>query len=376
MLDSLSLRNFRNYSQYRLQDIGPLTILVGRNAIGKTSIIEAIQMVTALSSFRTSSSTQMIAYQAAQAEICARFLGNQRDLKVDLLIEPGKKLYKLNGKSKLMSSLKGLFPAVSFCPDDLHMVKGSNAVRRAALDSIGTQLSKNFYAVKADYEKLIKQKNKALKDEASDLYIDSIDEILVRVGVQLLAHRMIIISQVQPLLQQFYRDITNGAEEVSLAYVPCWDKERTSQDMAIKSSIASNQEPFDKHDALQKYQSALKEARPKERAWGRAMIGPHADEVEFILQGRNALHFASQGQQRTVVLAFKLAESALIQNTLGQKPILLLDDVMSELDEERRSYFMDFISDDIQTFITTTNIDYFSNAMKQKARIVMLEREE
>lgn len=361
-LDSISLRCFRNYRTYQLDDIGPLTILVGPNAVGKTSIIEAIQMMTSLHSFRTAQSTQMIMWNEKRAFVEAHIQGNQRYLEETLTIEPGKRIYRLNGKAKRMADLKGLLPAVTFCPDDLHLVKGSNSARRAALDDIGSQLSKNFYAVKSDYEKLVKQKNLALKEEATDLFIDSIDEVLVRVGVQLLAHRMTIVSKVQPLFQEFYRDVTGDAERVSLIYRPCWEKDGDEKKPYY----------FERDMALKAYEKALHDMRGQERARQRCVIGPHADEVGFLLQGRNAIHFASQGQQRTIALAFKLAEAALIQDTLNQKPILLLDDVMSELDDSRRLYFMEFISDDIQTFITTTHIDYFSDTIKQRAAITYL----
>jgi len=362
-LDSIRMHSFRNYEEALLENFGNLTVFCGQNAIGKTSILEAIQLMTALTSFRTSQSIQMIHWGMKSADISAHITGAGRNLDVELSIDQGRRSYKLNGKGKRAQDLKGILPAVSFCPDDLHLVKGSDSARRSAIDEIGSQLSKNFYSVKADYEKLVKHKNQALKNEADDMFIDSIDEILVRVGTQFLSHRMVVIDKIQPFFSDFYRDITDGSEKVALSYRPCWDNEPSNNE----DSFA-----FDKAMVMDIYENELRTSRERERIRKKSLIGPHADKVSFLIDGHNAMHYASQGQQRTIVLAFKLAESAVIQSTLHQKPILLLDDVMSELDEHRRGYFLDFISGDLQTFITTTNMEYFTEDMIKKADVYQL----
>jgi DNA replication and repair protein RecF len=363
-LDSIRMHSFRNYEDAAINTLGNLTIFCGQNAIGKTSILEAIQLVTALKSFRTSQSAQMIHWGMDSADVAAHIIGNGRSLDMELSIEQGRRSYRLNGKGKRIQDLKGILPAVSFCPDDLHLVKGPDSARRTAIDDIGSQLSRNFYAVKSDYEKLLKHKNQALKNESDDFFIDSIDDVLVRVGTQFLSHRMVVIDKMQPFFSDFYRDITGGSEEVSFSYHPCWDDE----------SASGGEIPFvfDKEIVVSKYETMLKAKRERERIRKKSLVGPHADNVSFLIDGHNAMHFASQGQQRTIVLAFKLAESATIQSTLHQKPILLLDDVMSELDEQRRGYFLDFISNDLQTFITTTNMEYFKKEMIGKADVYRL----
>ncbi len=362
-LTSLDLVHFRNYDSFHLDELGYLTILVGPNAVGKTSVVEAIQLVTALESFRTSKASRLVKWGETRAHVGARLNGEARDLSIELDIKGSSRTYKLNGKTKRVADLAGLLPAVTFTPDDLHLVKGAAAARRDALDALGAQISKNFAAVRSDYAKLVKQKNRALKAEESDTYLSSIDDVLVRVGVQVLSHRMTIVERVQPYFQRFYKEISGGDERVALNYVPCWlrgdDDELTRYE-------------FDRDEALSSLESYGRAMRPVERARRRTVAGPHADDVLFLLDGRNAVHFASQGQQRCIVLAYKLAEAAAIEDAMGRKPLLLLDDVMSELDERRRAYFMEFVADDIQTFITTTNAAYFTDAMKRRARIVRL----
>ena len=151
---SLDLLHFRNYDAFHLDDVGYLTILVGPNAVGKTSIVEAIQLVTALSSFRTSKASRLVKWGETRAHVGARLVGESRDLEIGLGIVGGSRSYKLNGKAKRVSDLAGLLPAVTFTPDDLHLVKGAAAARRDALDALGAQISKNFAAVRGDYVKL------------------------------------------------------------------------------------------------------------------------------------------------------------------------------------------------------------------------------
>ena len=374
-LKSLHLRSFRNYRSFDLEDIGRLTILIGPNAVGKTTVVEAIQMLTDLKSFRTARYGQMVRMGEEAAVVAGNLVGDGRDLDIRLSIRSGKRAYQLNGKNKAVQDLKGLLPAVTFSPDDLNLAKGSNTARRTAIDDLGSQLSKNFYAVKSDYAKLIKQKNRALKDEMPDTYIDSVDELLVRVGAQLMAHRMVILDKMRPSFVSLYQEISDGKETLDFAYIPSWenaDIDNILDNGGDLASVTLDLERFDKEDAMERFSRALREQRERERAYGKSIVGPHADKISFLLDGRNQTHYSSQGQQRSIVLAFKLAEAAVIQDTLHQKPILLLDDVMSELDERRRQYFLQFISSEIQTFITTTNRDYFDGNILSRAEVVEL----
>lgn len=348
--------------------------------MGKTSVIEAIQMVTALKSFRTSHYNQMVRWGDEHAAVDAHLAGSGRSLDIRLNIEAGKRSYRLNGKPKRLQDLKGLLPAVAFSPDDLGLAKGPNSARRDAIDDIGVQLSKNFFTVKRDYTKLIRQKNRALKDEMPDEFIDSIDDLLVRVGVQLMSHRMVVLEKMRPSFQDFYREITAGKEILDFAYAPSWavcaDEDGNVSRGTPSPNAFIDENTFNREEAIDQLGKALRNARGQERARKTSVMGPHADRIAFYLDGHNALHYSSQGQQRSIVLAFKLAEVAVIQETLHQKPLLLLDDVMSELDEKRRTFFMNFISGDIQTFITATDESFFNDLLREAALLVRLSNRE
>lgn len=362
-ITEIEFSRFRNCSSFSLRDIGPLTIFVGRNAVGKTNIVEGIELLTALSSFRNPTARQMVQWGCEEAKLRASLASASRDLDLELLVAEGKRTYSLNGKLKKVQSLKGLLPAVVFTPDDLDLVKGSHGGKRAALDVLGSQLSRNYYVIRKDYEKVLQHKNKLLKDEGPLSYLDAVDETLLAVGAQLYCYRSSLFMKIAKETERYYREITCGGESVQAAYVPSWEEHDPEQ--ARLFSIG-------KPEAVKKLESALVSHRAEERRRRHALVGPHADRMEFFIEGKNARMYGSQGQQRSIVLSFKLAEVSIIQEILDQKPVLLLDDVMSELDAERRDALVGFISGDIQTFITTTNLQYFTDEMLSHARIVEL----
>lgn len=373
-VQNIIFRNFRNYSELSLNNLGALTIFVGQNAIGKTNIIEGIQLLTALTSFRNPLLQQLIQQGKQESYIAAGVSDGSRELTIGLHIKEHSKKYVVNGKGKQTQELKGLLPSVSFTPDDLYLIKGSMSERRNALDVLGSQLSSNYYVIKKDYEKIIKHKNKLLKEEASDLLLDSIDETLVICGAQLSCYRSSLLSKLAPLCARSYEQIIPGGEELSVTYIPSWEV-KNSKKFSRPSSDINNNEILQKETARELLQAALHGARSEERARKRAVIGPHADHINFTLNNLDATTFASQGQQRSIVLAYKLAEVQMIEDHLHQKPILLLDDVMSELDEQRRTSLVSFLMEDTQTFITTTNLQYFNDDLLQRAQIIQLPLE-
>lgn len=363
VLGSFALRNFRNYKAFDLEEIGMLTVFVGPNAVGKTNIVEGIQLVTALSSFRHPSLDQVVRRGAESARVDARIGDGSRQLDLALLIEEGGRRYLLNGKPKRTADLKGLIPAVAFTPDDLELVKGSQSTRRSALDALGSQLSANHYLIKKDYEKVVRFKNRLLKEEAAPALVESIDESLLTAGAQLAWYRSSLFAKLAPLMAAQYASITGGRERLDAYYIPSWETCEGEKPATFS---------FTRDEARAQLAAALAARRADERARRRALVGPHADRIEFFIDGCNAAAFGSQGQQRSLVLAFKLAEVHLIQDILQQQPVLLLDDVMSELDADRRRALMGFVAGDIQTFITTTNLSYFDRDLLDRARVVKL----
>ncbi len=369
-----------------LDDLGPLTILVGPNAVGKTNVIEGIQLLTSATSFRHPKVEHLVRSQADSAHVTGLVTDGQRELDLALDVSEGKRHHTLNGKAKRPVDLKGLIPSVVFTPDDLEFVKGPRSVRLAELDMVGSQLSSNHYLIKRDYEKVVRYKNRLLKEEASDDLIASIDEMLVTCGAQLTCYRYALFEKIVPYIVSSYESLSEGRESFSAFYLPSWkvgvksafhEGSTTGDGKGIEFYQEEQQRScpsLSRDEAREALSQDLVKRSGEERARRRSLVGPHADQFGFFIDGRDAATFGSQGQQRSIVLAFKLAETAIIRDMLGQSPLVLLDDVMSELDENRREALMSFISNGMQTFVTTTNLSYFKSDVLADARVVELCR--
>lgn len=365
-IKDVSFDDFRSYEHFRLSDIGPLTVLVGPNAVGKTNVVEGIQLLTAQTSFRNPTGVQLVREGADFARLHATAADESRLLELGLTIEAGKRRFTLNGKQKRTADLKGVIPSVTFTPDDLNLAKGSGTTRRNALDAVGSQLSRNHYLIRRDFDKVLRHKNSLLKDEASPLLLESLNDLMVTCGAQLVCYRAALFGKLAASMASYYAEIVGNRETLSARYAPSWLAEGEWLDAGGT---------LDRDEARERFAAALRGRWRQERARHRALVGPHADRIEFFVEGRPVGVYGSQGQQRSAVLAFKLAEVTLICDLLGQQPVLLLDDVMSELDEQRRRALVRFVSGDIQTFITTANLAYFDEDLLAAARVVRLPLE-
>lgn len=363
-IQSLAFRDFRNYESLALDHLGKVTVLVGQNAIGKTNIIEGVQLLTALNSFRHATIEQLTRHGASSARLQAHVTDGNRELSMELTLEGHAKKYRLNGKPKRPADLKGLIPAVVFTPDDLDLVKGSMTRRRTALDALGSQVNKNYYVVRRDYEKVIRHKNQLLKDEAAPALVEAMNEMVITCGSQLACYRAALLARLAPHLVSTYAAIAGGRETLEMRYSPSWETEDAPTEPALPH--------FSRDEARTALSRALHERAGEEQARRRAVVGPHADRILFTLNGQDASLYGSQGQQRSIVLAYKLAEAAVIEELLDQKPVLLLDDVMSELDGARREALVHSMAEGSQTFVTTANLAYFDQGMLAKSDVIEL----
>ena len=369
-IQEVRLAGFRNYRSLALGDIGGLTIFVGPNATGKSNVVEGIQLLCAHGSFRSARGRDLIMWGAPFARLEARFVSDSRDLSVATVIEPASRSYTLNGKRRAAQDLQGILPAVAFSPDDLELAKGSQTPKRSAIDLLGSQLSKNHRVIRRDYEKLLRNKNALLKDEATDVLIDSVNDALIPVAARLHMYRVALFRNLCGRMARVYGDITDGAEELSYSYIPSW----LSEDFAELAESRPYDAEMSKDEVLEATANAMFSRRLEERARHRAVVGPHADHMEFFIDGRNARTFASQGQQRSIALAWKIAEVELVKKMLGVKPVLLLDDVMSELDARRRGALVDLLHEDIQTFMTATDLTCFEDDIVDRASVLDLSK--
>lgn len=372
-ITSITLDDFRGYDHLVIDDLGNLVVIVGPNAVGKTNIIEAIQLLTAGSSFRKPPWSETISWGRQQAYARLDLEEGKRRVEHLVVLSGNERSYEVNGKRKTPSALRGSLPCVLFTPDDLQLVKASSSKRRDAIDALAVQLSSNYPTLRSEYQQALRQRNLLIKDGIhSGSLFDSWDESHAVHGARLCLARWRLFDRLFSRMTTIYEGIAPD-EQLDARYIPSW--ERASDERRQRGDITQYEQPDAVHEmTLEDIQDRLleqsRELSDAELRRGISLVGPHKDEMAFFINGKNARLFASQGQQRTIVLVLKLASVELVNEIMGTEPVLLLDDVMSELDERHRAALTAFIKKNAQTFITTTNLDYFSDDILDHATVV------
>lgn len=372
---SVTLKDYRGYKELHVGDLANLVVITGPNAAGKTNIVEALQLVTCGESFRKPTASELVSWGRDAALVAVELVGDKRCVEHELRVVDGQREFRVNGKKKSAAALRGTCPSVLFIPDDLQMVKAASVRRRDALDSLAVQLSPQYAKLKNEYAKTLKQRNLLLREEMGyGPLFESWNESLVVNGSRLYANRFRLFVRLAAHMRKIYGEVVPG-EDFDVAYVPSWNRFDANGRQISDVSATFEIEPvadMELADVQKTMEAALARLSPVEQQRKTSLVGPHKDEVVFFVNGRNARLFASQGQQRTLVLVWKLAEVELMREVLGIEPVLLLDDVMSELDGAHREALTWFIEQSAQTFITTTNLGYFSPALLDQAQLLEL----
>lgn len=366
---NLDLKSWRNFKEHSLEFSPGITVLVGQNAVGKTNTIEALQYLTAGMSFRKPSPSELILEGKDCAVIKAQLEGDGRFLDVEMDVENNKRHFLLNSKKVKSSDFAGNLFSILFNPDDLLLIKGSASKRRDELDNFGVQIHAGYRKIYNDYMRSIEQRNHLLKDGISGVYLDSWDEAVARGAAILFEQRLKMFIKISAYIDEIYKQIT-PLETISSLYIPSFKEEG---DIATSPAYLDKLLSFSRDELAHYIEEQIHTHRDEDLRRGQTCIGPHRDDVMFFINGKNSRKFGSQGQQRSLVLAWKLAEVKLCNDVFDSCPILLLDDVMSELDEARRSCITQFINSDIQTIITTTNLGYFTDNQLRDAKVVPYE---
>lgn len=359
-LDHIRMFQFRSFQDFELSLAPGLTLFVGRNAAGKTNTLEAIQLLTTGFSFRRAQSKQLILHNSEKAYTTAHFLGDSRLVEHELTITSQGKRFSRNGKQVKSYEVADTLPSVIFTPDDLSLVKQGASKRREEIDNLGKIMHKSYAKVLQTYQKTLEQRNNILKDTGYNrVFLDALDEVLTKNAAVLLEARLRLLKRLVAHMQALYVEIADG-EELSFAYRGSYLEE---------ISFCCTELPS-KEQLLELIRKSFEEKYHEDIRRQITSCGPHRDDVDFMIKGALARNFASQGQQRSLVLALKLAELRLIEEVCGKKPLLLLDDVMSELDQNRRSSVLEAITKDMQTIITTTNLAYFDDEWLERAKVI------
>lgn len=338
IVESIKLNHFRNYDNLELEFNKGTNLFYGDNAQGKTNILESVYLCGTTRSHKGSKDKEIIHFGEEEAHICMRIKKNNIPYRIDMHLKKNKsKGIAINGVPvKKASELIGLGNFVFFSPEDLNIIKNGPGERRRFVDMELCQLSRVYMHNLANYNKIVNQRNKLLKEigfrpDFMDT-LDIWDMQMVEYGRKVIEERAVFISRLNEIMREIHGKLSGNREEILVTY--------------------------DANVQAEAFEETLRRNRDRDLKFKVSLIGPHRDDIGFQIKHVDIRKFGSQGQQRTAALALKLSEIELVRQELGDTPILLLDDVLSELDSHRQGYLLDSIHD-IQTLITCTGLDDF-----------------
>ncbi|MEO0828774.1 MAG: DNA replication/repair protein RecF [Cyanobacteria bacterium J06639_16] len=368
-LQRLHLRHFRNYQEQWVEFHAPKTILVGDNAQGKSNLLEAVELLATLKSHRTSRDRDLVQDNVQTGQISATL---QRDLtttEMALILRQGsRRTAILNGeKLRRQMDFLGTLNAVQFSSLDLDLVRGGPGERRLWIDTLLTQLEPVYAHILGQYNHALKQRNALLRqasevESAGDtIPIDSTqlalwDAQLATLGSRVIRRRSRVIDRLAPIAHHWHDLISGGTEILAVEYAPNVPLE-ADEPAVVQAAF------LDK----------IRQRAVAEQHQHTSLVGPHRDDVDFLINNTPARQYGSQGQQRTLVLSLKLAELKLIEAVVGEPPLLLLDDVLAELDLNRQNQLLDAIQDRFQTLITTTHLGSFDAQWLDSSQVLTVK---
>lgn len=345
-VQELSLHQFRNYEELSLTFHPGIHLFIGDNAQGKTNLLEALYVLALVKSHRTSKEKELIMHHKDAAVIKGLVEKKYNVLPLELQISKKGRKAKVNHiEQSRLSHYIGSLNVVMFAPEDLELVKGSPQVRRRFIDMEIGQISPTYLYYLSQYNKLIQQRNILLKDwsrrKENRPIIDVFTTQLIEIAAKILVKRSSFITLLEEWAKPIHEQISKKEESLEIKYIYSAPLSREMTEAEVCAVLTNK---FD-------------ELREREEERGITLIGPHRDDLHFYVNGFDVQTFGSQGQQRTTALSLKLAEIELIKAEVGEYPILLLDDVLSELDDHRRTHLLRTIENKVQTFVTNTSLE-------------------
>ncbi len=404
-LHHLSLANFRNYLQLELELPGPVVLFQGDNGQGKSNLLEAIYFLATTRPLRAGSDRELVHWRAMEEPIpFARVAGavrrNSGDLKVEVVIRadraerqgavlaeggvaPGalSKRIKVNGVVKRALDLIGLINVVTFSPQDLELIAGAPALRRRFLDIANCQVDPRYCRALQQYNRVLVQRNHLLKDIREGRQppetLEFWSEELAKSGSYLLARRLGTVATLNRRIDSYHHRLTGTGKRLRMSY-----RSSVEEAAARDGPPGPHPDPLPRGEGetteveqqVELFREALRRYRRRETLQGMSLVGPHRDDLLFLADGIDVNVYGSRGEQRAVALALKLSEVEFMQAATGERPILLLDDVMSELDPARRRLLLETIDNSGQTLITATDLGSFSPEFLARAALFHIEQ--
>ncbi len=346
-IKQLHLKNYRNYDQLDISFENNVNVILGENAQGKTNVMESIYVLAMAKSHRTSNDKDLIRWDEEYAKIEGRVQKKNGSVPMELIISKKGKRARFNHiEQKRLSQYVGNMNVVMFAPEDLNLVKGSPQIRRRFIDMEIGQISPVYLHEMSQLNKILQQRNQYLKllqvkKQTDETMLEVLTEQFIQSAAKITIKRFEFLHLLQNWAQPIHKGISRGLEMLKIKY----------------KSSANVSEEQDLSMMIDVYKNKFAQVRQREMDRGVTLFGPQRDDLIFYVNDRDVQTFGSQGQQRTTALSIKLAEIELIHSEIGEYPILLLDDVLSELDDYRQSHLLNTIQGKVQTFVTTTSVD-------------------
>lgn len=387
-LKHLSLTNFRSLTRLDVELPRRVVLLVGENAQGKTSVLEAIYFLAAFTSFQTHVDRQIVNFHEAKNPVAVTRLvadyqrgKTKHRLEARLILEPtgvnGQRLRKevlLNGVKKHVSDIMGHFNAVIFVPQMSQIIEGGPDERRRYLNLALAQTVPAYARALSEYNQALTQRNallKTLSEGAGDAHqLQVWDEMLVRLGAQIILWRIQAVQEIERFASRIHHELTRGSEVLRLAYEPAYDPlPKPRMQLGLKLDTPIDRSSLELDEIQNGFLARLKTLRSEEIARGVTTIGPHRDDLRFIINKADVSDYGSRGQMRTTLLALKLAEVEWMKEHTGEWPLILLDEVMAELDIHRRADLLNYVGKGEQVLFATTDLSMFSPGFVKQAEI-------
>ncbi len=387
-LKHLSLTNFRSLTRLDMELPRRVVLLVGSNAQGKTSVLEAIYFLAAFTSLQTHVDRQIVNFHEAKnplavTRLVADYQRNKTKQRIEarLILEPsgvnGQRLRKeilQNGVKKQVSDVMGNFNAVIFVPQMSQIIEGGPDERRRYLNLALAQTVAKYARLLSDYHQALTQRNallKALGERGGNSdQLQVWDEALVRLGAQIILHRIQAVQEIERFASRIHHELTRGTEVLRLAYEPSYDPlPKPEMQLGLKLDTPIDRSGLKLGEIQEGFLARLKSLRNEEIARGVTTIGPHRDDLRFIINRADVSDYGSRGQMRTTLLALKLAEVEWMQERTGEWPVILLDEVMAELDMNRRADLLKYVGKSEQVLFTTTDLSLFTPEFVEQAEI-------
>ncbi len=356
-LKNIKINNFRNYDNFKLDFYKNINIIYGNNGQGKTNLLESIYLLGLTKSHRSYIDNNIIQNNKEYLKINGNICIDKFNTNLEIYINKNNKILKIDKKEiKKVSDYISKMHVILFTPDDLELIKGSPSERRKFLNLELSQLNKDYYLILNNYNKILKMRNNYLKkNNIDESYLDILTNYLIDKAILIYKLRKKFIDRLNENVKDIYKNLTD-LDNFNLIYLP---------DIKIKK--------YENDEIKKTLLKEFKKQKNKEIKYQTTLIGPQRDEIEIYIDKENIKLYGSQGQQRMAILAIKLGELEIFKKYTNNYPILLLDDVFSELDRKKKNNLLKYINNDIQVIITTTDLVTISKKLLNNAKLIKIE---